>query len=179
MKLVIITGMQGAGKGVLADTFRAAGFPVIVMGDVIREEVRRRGLKPDPKNTKSVMLELREKDGQGAVAIHCLDELKTQTSEVVVIEGCRSLAEIDVFDDFAEEVYTICVHTSPKVRFERIKERGRDDAPQEWDVFRERDIRELSVGLGMVIALSDIMITNEGTIEEMKEKSLKVVERFS
>ena len=43
MKLVVVTGMPGAGKSEVADTFRSANVPVIVMGDVIREEVRRRG----------------------------------------------------------------------------------------------------------------------------------------
>ncbi|MHA2360535.1 MAG: AAA family ATPase, partial [Candidatus Thorarchaeota archaeon] len=38
MKLIIITGMPGAGKSEIADAFRDAGHPVIVMGDVVREE---------------------------------------------------------------------------------------------------------------------------------------------
>jgi dephospho-CoA kinase len=178
MKIVIVTGMPGAGKSELAEAFQIAEFPVIIMGDIIREETRQRGLEPNPENTKSVMLDLREKDGLGAVAIRCLDELKRQTAKTVVIEGCRSIAEIDVFDDFADDVKTICVHSSPSVRFERLRERGRDDAPQKWEIFRERDLRELSVGLGGVIALSDIMLINDGTIEELRKKSKALVKRF-
>jgi dephospho-CoA kinase len=178
MKLVVVTGMPGAGKSEVADTFRNANVPVIVMGDVIREEVRKRGLEPDPTNTKKVMLELRDENGPGAVAMQCVNDLKQTTAELVVVEGCRSVAEIQVFDDYAEKVITVCVHASPATRFKRLRERGRDDDPSDWSVFRERDIREISVGLGGVIALSDIMLVNEGTVDELHELSQNVVKRF-
>jgi len=108
-----------------------------------------------------------------------MDELKNLDSEIVVIEGCRSIAEIDVFDDCANPVVIVCVHTSPKERYRRLRERNREDAPPSWEVFRERDIREISVGLGGVIALSDIMLVNEGTIAEFQEQSKKLVKRLT
>lgn len=179
MKIVIITGMPGAGKSEVADAFRDAGYPIIVMGDVIRAETRNRGLEPNPENTKKVMLDLRKLHGPGAVAIRCIDGLCNQESNLIVIEGCRSIAEIDVFDDYAEELIIIGVHTSPKVRFTRLQERNREDAPPTWDVFRERDIREISVGLGGVIALSDIMLINEGTLEGFRELSKELVAKLN
>ncbi len=171
--------MPGAGKSGVAQAFHDVGIPVIVMGDVIREETRKRGLNPNPENTKKVMLELRERSGPGAVASFCVDELQGLDSDIVVIEGCRSIAEIDVFDDCADSVIIVCVHTSPKKRYARLRERNREDAPPSWEVFRERDIREISVGLGGVIALSDIMLVNEGTIIELQEQSKILVKRLT
>lgn len=179
MKLMIVTGMPGAGKSGIAEAFNDAGVPVIVMGDVIREETRKQGLDPNPENTKRVMLELREKGGPGAVASFCVDELKGLQTDIVVIEGCRSIAEIEVFDDYADDVVIICVHSSPKERFNRLKERNRNDAPPSWEIFRERDIREISVGLGGVIALSDIMIVNDGTLVEFQNQSVELVKRLT
>lgn len=178
MNLVIITGMPGAGKSELAQIFRDAGFPVIVMGDVIREESRKRGLEANSESTKKVMLDLREREGPGAIAIHCLDELKTQTSPAVVIEGCRSVAEVEVFQQYAESVAIVCIHSSPLTRFARLCQRAREDAPPEWSSFRERDLREISVGLGGVIALSDIMLINEGSIEVLRKSGRRIVARF-
>ncbi len=176
MKLVIITGMPGAGKSVVANIFREHEYPVIVMGDVIREQARRRGLDPDSESTKKIMLELRELDGPGAVAKKCLAILQSQESNIVVIEGCRSLAEVDVFDDFATDLTIICVHSSPKTRFRRLQERGRKDAPPDWLVFKERDMREIAVGLGGVIAMADIMIVNEGPLETLRKKTIEILE---
>ena len=178
MKLIIVTGMPGAGKSEVADVFRKNGHPIIVMGDVIREETRRRGLEANRENTKKIALELREKDGPGAVAKHCIEEMKKTSADTIVIEGCRSLAEVDVFDDYAEKVTIVSVHTSPTTRFTRLKDRGRDDAPLEWVSFRERDLREISIGLGGVIAMSDIMLINEGTIEELQKLSEETLKRF-
>ncbi|MCK5264411.1 MAG: flagellar hook-basal body complex protein FliE [Candidatus Thorarchaeota archaeon] len=179
LKIIIITGMPGAGKSEVASTFHNAGIPLIIMGDVIRQETRNRGLETNPENTKKVMLELRELHGPGAVATRCLDGLCKHESDIIVIEGCRSIAEIDVFDDYAEEVIVVCVHTSPKIRYSRLQERNREDAPSNWEVFRERDIREVSVGLGAVIALSDIMLINEGTIDQIRKSSKELVEKLT
>jgi dephospho-CoA kinase len=179
LKIIIITGMPGAGKSEVANAFQNAGYPLIIMGDVIREETRNRELEANPENTKKVMLELRELHGPGAVAIRCLDGLCKQDSDFVVIEGCRSIAEVDVFDDYAEEVMIVCVHTSPKIRFSRLQERNREDAPATWEIFRERDIREISVGLGGVIALSDIMLINEGTLDNIQNSSKELVAKLT
>ena len=171
--------MPGAGKSEVANAFRNAGYPLIIMGDVIREETRNRGLEANPENTKKVMLELREMHGFGAIATRCLDTLCKQDSEIIVIEGCRSIAEIDVFDDYAQKVTTICVHASPKIRFSRLQDRNREDAPSSWEIFRERDIREISVGLGGVIALSDVMLINEGTLENIRNLSKELVAKLT
>ncbi len=179
LKIIIITGMPGAGKSEVANAFHNANIPLIIMGDVIREESRNRGLEANPENTKKVMLELREIHGPGAIATRCLDGLCKHESDIIVIEGCRSIAEIDVFDDYAEEVIVVCVHASPKIRYSRLQERNREDAPSTWEVFRERDIREVSVGLGGVIALSDVMLINEGTIDMIRNSSKELVEKLT
>jgi dephospho-CoA kinase len=178
MKLIIVTGMPGAGKSEVAEVFRRNGHPIIVMGDVIREETKRRGLEANRENTKKIALELREIDGPGAIAKHCIKEMEKAGDKIIVIEGCRSLAEVDVFDDYAKAVTIVSVHTSPSTRFTRLKNRGRDDAPLEWESFRERDLREISIGLGGVIAMSDIMLINEGTIEELQKSSKEILKRF-
>ena len=179
LKIIIITGMPGAGKSEVADAFSNAGYPLIIMGDVIREETQKRGLEANPENTKKVMLDLRKSHGPGAVATYCVDGLCNQESNIIVIEGCRSIAEIDVFDDYADEVVIVCVHASPKVRFARLQNRNREDAPPTWEIFRERDIREISVGLGGVVALSDIMLINEGTLDSIRNSSKELVAKLT
>ena len=91
MLIVAITGMPGAGKSTAAKALEVHGFELVVMGDVIREETRRRGLEPNEKNTGKVMLELRREYGPGAVAEVCLRSIKAMKEKVVIVDGLRSL----------------------------------------------------------------------------------------
>ncbi len=176
MNLIIITGMPGSGKSELARIMSEEyHIPVVVMGDVIRETIRSRGEMVTPERTREVMMELRRKDGPGAVAKRCLAAMQDKKMDTVVIEGCRSLAEVDVFREHAGRLTIICVHSSPATRFARLQSRGREDAPVDYKSFRDRDMAELAVGIGGVIALSDIMIVNEGSLDGLRQRAHEVV----
>ena len=168
-RVIAISGMPGAGKGVAAEAAKELGLEVLVLGDVIREETERRGLRPTPQNVGSVMLQLRAEEGLAAVAKRLLPKVEAIGSRVVVVEGIRSLDEIaELKSKF--EVVTIAIHASPERRFQRLLSRNRSDDPKTWGVFEERDNRELQVGLGHVIALAETILCNEGTISELQSK---------
>ena len=178
MLIVAITGMPGAGKSTAAKALEARGYKRIVMGDVVREETRRRGMEPDPANTGKVMLELREKHGAGAVAEVCLQLLKSLKDEVVVIDGIRSMAEVDVFGR-AGSVKLLAIQASRGRRFQLLAERGRSDAPASRASFDDRDSRELSIGVGNAIALSDETLSNEHTTpEELGNRVVELVDSW-
>jgi len=174
--IVAITGMPGAGKSTAAKALEAHGFKRIVMGDVIREETRRRGLEPDEKNTGKVMLELREKYGAGAVAEVCLRSLKAMKEDVAIVDGIRSFAEVEVFAKHAR-FKLLAIHASPERRFKLLTERARSDAPTSRASFDERDKRELLIGVGNAVALADETISNEHAIpDELGRKAVELVE---
>ena len=178
MLIVAITGMPGAGKSTAAKALEARGFKKVVMGDVIREEVRRRGLEPDEGNTRAAMIELRERFGAGAVAEACLRSLEAAREDVVVVDGIRSLAEVDVFAR-AGNVRLLAIAASRERRFKLLTSRARSDAPAGRDSFDERDRRELSVGVGNAIALADDVLSNErGTAEELGSRAVEAVEAW-
>ena len=160
MLIVCITGMPGAGKSIAAQALAAAGWKRVVMGDVIREETRKRGLEPDAKNTGEVMLALRKEFGEAAVAELCTEVIRGSGADRVVVDGIRSLAEVETFRRIAR-VLLIAVHASRERRYGLLTERARKDAPVSFQMFVERDQREMEVGIGEVIALADEVISNE------------------
>ena len=67
------------------------------MGDVVREETRKRGLELNPKNIGAVMLDLRKTGGAGVIAEKCVPSIEQTKSSKVIVDGLRSLDEADVF----------------------------------------------------------------------------------
>jgi dephospho-CoA kinase len=165
-----IAGMPGAGKGACRRVIQRMGYPVVIMGDEVREEVKRRKLAPTPENLGKVMLQLREVEGPAAIAKRCIPKLKNAKGEVVVVDGVRSLHEIEEFKKHFPHFTLIALHSSPKIRYQRLFRRRRSDDPKSWETFMQRDLRELSVGLGAVIATADHMIVNEGTLAQLKKE---------
>ncbi|MDI9644745.1 MAG: AAA family ATPase [Candidatus Verstraetearchaeota archaeon] len=160
-----ITGMPGSGKSLVSEAAKSMGLTVLSMGDVIRDEAKSRGIAITPESLGSLMLRLREEEGEGVVAKKCFERAKGMGTPVVV-EGLRSLEELTYFRE-SGDVLVVAVHASPKTRFKRLLKRGREDDPKDWKTFEERDMRELRVGLGSVIALADVVLVNEGPIPEL------------
>ena len=177
-KVVVgIAGMPGAGKGVFQRTIENMGYPVVTMGDVVRTEVKRRNLAPTPENMGKVMLNLRELDGPAAIAKQCIPVLKQTTGKIVVIDGIRSLVEVDEFKKEFPNFVLVAVHASPKTRYNRLYRRRRSDDPPDWNTFMERDLRELGIGMGSVISVADYMIINEGTITQLKQNVMQFIKK--
>lgn len=158
--------MPGAGKSIIASVAESMGLKVITMGDIIREEAKKRGIKESPESLGELMLTLRREEGLEAIAKKCFEKL---SDEIAIIEGIRSLEELNFFKMRAN-VCLIAVHASPSTRFKRLLKRGRPDDPKNLEEFIMRDMREIKVGIGSVIALADVMFINEGTIEELVDK---------
>jgi dephospho-CoA kinase len=170
-KLVVgLAGMPGSGKSLVVEAARELGYDIVVMGDVVRQETTQRGLPLTPANVGKVMLELRAQGGNYVIAQKCIIKITEQKKSKVLVDGLRSLYEADIFKENFSKFTLVAVHASPETRFLRLKNRRRSDDPTDWNVFHERDTRELSVGLGNTIALSEQIIVNDNSLEHLKAK---------
>ncbi len=172
--IVCVAGMPGSGKSVFSGVAREMGIPVFVMGDVVREEAARMGLEPTPANLSRVARMLRERYGPRVVAERTAEKMRG-VEGVVVVDGVRSLEEVEVFRRLGD-VEIVAVHASPRTRFRRILERRRPGDPRTWREFVERDMMELGFGLGSVIALADHMLVNEGGLGEFRREARRLLE---
>lgn len=157
-----IAGMPGAGKSLAVKVGRSAGCGIVVMGDIIREETERRGLQATSKKVGEVMLKLRQEFGFAVVAKRCIPKIAEAEEKVVLVDGVRSLYEAREFKKHFPRFILLAIHSSPETRHRRLFKRMRSDDPDSWEVFSNRDRRELQVGVGSVIATADVMIVNEG-----------------
>lgn len=170
--------MPGAGKSTIAEGLKPKGYDIINMGNAVREVAKKRNLEPTRSNLGKLMLELREKNGSGAIAELIKPEIESSTANVILIDGVRSSDEIQVLRKFGN-VKLLAIHASIDTRFSFLQKRGRSDDPQTKEHFVERDNRELSVGISNPIALSDYTISNTGlTKDELIETAFKIIQSW-
>ena len=172
--VLVIVGMPGAGKSLASSVMKARGIPVFVSGDIIRAEARKRKLKFTRKNLGELMLDIRKKEGMGAVAKRLVPLVEKVRGEYAVYEGARSVEEVDELRR-RYRVITIAIHASSQARFQRLQRRGRSDRPRGWADFSERDNRELGVGIAKLIALADRTVENEDSKEDLKRRMKRLL----
>ncbi len=170
--------MPGAGKSTIAEGLKPKGYDIINMGNAVRKEATKKNLEPTRSNLGKLMLELREKNGQGAIAELIKPEIESSNANVILIDGVRSDDEIQVLRKFGN-VKLLAIHASTDTRFNFLQKRGRSDDPQTKEHFEERDNRELGVGISNPIALSDHAISNTGlTKDELIETAFKIIQSW-
>ncbi len=173
--IVCLTGMPGAGKSTIAEGLKSKGLEKITMGDAVRAEAARRKIEPTGENLGKLMLELREKNGPGVVAELIKNQIANSKSDVIVIDGVRSIAEIDVLKKFGT-VKLLSIHASADTRFKFLSDRGRSDTPSGREDFSKRDSREMSVGMSDSIALADETISNNNlTITQLIDSAYNII----
>jgi dephospho-CoA kinase len=94
------------------------------------------------------------------------------------VDGVRSLSEVDAFKKRFFNFSLIAVYASPETRFNRLYHRRRSDDPDGWELFQERDMRELGVGLGHAIAMAEHLIVNEDDKDDTRVAVKKIIGRI-
>jgi len=160
--IVGVTGMPGAGKTTASRHLSGLGYAVLSMGDVIRDEVARRGLPPGIESQVMVMRSVRVEYGPAALVELLEPRIQSAISQgrTVILDGVRSPAEVERLRAIGP-TRILAIHASPTTRFERLRLRGRPDDPHTPEELAERDRSELALGAGEVIALADDAMVNE------------------
>ena len=174
MNVIGTVGLPGSGKGEAAKVAEEAGIPVVVMGDVIRAECRRRGLDPAEHHGRMAGT-LREEEGADAIAARTLPLIREAAAEgasdTVLVDGLRSTVELDRFREaFGDDFTLVAVNAPFEVRAERLDDRARDESDSDLAALRERDARELELGLGETLDRADVEVDNTGTLAEFRRR---------
>jgi len=170
--------MPGSGKSTIVSALKARGLEALNLGDGVRAEAKKRNLELTGENLGKLMLELRDKNGPGAVANLLTEQIKNSHSEVIIIDGVRSTAEIEVLKNVGT-VKLLSIEASADTRYKFLGGRGRSDDPKTREKFEERDNREIGVGICKSIAIADETISNSDiTLDELTERAYTVIEKW-
>lgn len=159
-----ISGLPGSGKSLVSKIAIERGAKIVSMGDIIREESKKRG-----ESTKETAQNLRAEFGQYIVSELTIKKIKKlqekEFESKIIVEGIRSPHEVNMFKENFENFIILSIFANPTLRFERLKNRMREDDSTDYVEFKARDRMELDFGIGDVISLSDKTIINETDLE--------------
>ena len=177
MKVLGITGLPGSGKSEFASIAEEMGFTVVRMGDMVWNYVRSEGLPLSARVVGEIAKKRREREGADIWARETVKFISSlpERKEVIVIDGLRSLEEVEYFRGHFPEFRIVGVHSSPSTRYRRIMARKRVDDVLDFTEFQAREQREIAWGIAVVFAYSDIMLVNEGGLEDFRMRARLVL----
>jgi len=180
MKILSFAGMPGAGKTLAASFARERGYPVLRLGDLTDEELKKRGLGRNEKNERLVREELREQFGMAVYAIKVAEKIDTiGDAEIVVLDGVRSYEEYQYLDEkYGEDFIAISILSSAEIRHGRLEHR--QVRPLTKEECESRDLSELEVlNHGSTIAEGEHYIVNENlSKEKFREKVFALFDKI-
>lgn len=176
--IIGVTGTIGAGKGTVVEYLKSKGFKDYSSSGLLGELVEREG---NPK-TREFLARMATKLGQeykgGVVEKNYLEKYQKEMPEHAIFEAIHRQSEANFIKSIGG--FIIAVDADIETRYKRIsgrKEGTKDDV--NFEQFKE-DARVEDEGGGdtgrdnnirAVISEADIVLMNEGTIEELDVKT--------
>lgn len=178
--IIGVAGPYGAGKGEVVAYLEARSFYPYSLSDVLRDELRARGVEETRERMIATGNELRAKGGPAALADRLLARLEPDRN--YVIDSIRHPAEVDALRRRGRGFKLIWVDADPKLRLERLRSRARPGDPASLDALLEQEGRERSGGgdhaqqLDAVEKLADYRLRNEGALAVLHAGVQRVLE---
>lgn len=180
-----VTGHLASGKDTVGEILKEKGFHHISLSDFIREEAKKRKLKDTRENLINLGNELRKKHGHGILARMALQKMEWDKSYVVT--SIRNPVEVEVLRT-KQNFALININASQKARWNRMEKRRqkeqRNDDLATFEEFKAREAQEAESNdpskqqMNTVISMADIILNNEGALEELKKKIDKLLKEW-
>ena len=167
-----LTGRNASGKTTIVEWLQARGHVATSCSDSIRAHLRASELDISRDNLIAGGRALRAEGGPGILAEMLRDSF-AEANEVV-IDSIRTPAEVEALR-IRPDFRLIEVRASREVRWERLRSRGRDGDPTDWDTFVAQEEAELIAAddtgqaLDATAALADILIDNQGELDGLHQ----------
>jgi len=181
MKIIAFTGMPFSGKTEAVKITCKMKINVIRMGDLVWEEVKKRGLELNDKNVGFIANKMRKLYGNNIWAIKTIEKIKLNyKSNLIVVDGIRNCEEVDIFKKKLDKDFTlIAIISDDELRHNRGLKRGRKDDCSDINILKNRDEREIRWGIKKVIESADIIVTNFGSLKDFKKKIIDIIDMLS
>ncbi len=173
-----ITGLPGSGKTEFAKLLKKKKFHVFEMGSVVLSMMVEQNIPLTNVKEREFATNLRKKYGKNFVAKETVKRIKKLKSPKIAIIGIRSKFEIDLFKKHFKNILIIALMSPAKVRFVRMKKRGKSSDPKNLKDFTYRERVEKSWGFPDAIKSADCYIYNTGTLRDLEKDLNEIISKL-
>lgn len=179
--IVGLTGKMAAGKGVVADYLKSKGFKYHSCSDVLRQELKDRGLKETIPNLMEVGNQLRSQEGLGVLGRRLVKQIEDKQEQKAIADSIRNPAEAEELKRSKKRFILIAVDAPLKLRYQRTISRGRAGDKMTLEEFKQQDFKQLKSDdpnaqqILECFKLADYTVVNDSTLEELHQKIEKIL----
>lgn len=124
MIIIGLAGTNGSGKDTIAKMLvERHGFYFASAGDMLIEELKKRGIPEERKNTSALSAEWRKEHGLGIVVDKGIEKAENSGNQKLVVGSLRNPGEVDRVHELGGTV--IWIDADPQVRYGRITKNNR------------------------------------------------------
>lgn len=180
-KLILIAGLSGSGKSSVSkfikDKFKA---DVFLSGDIIRDEIKRRGWKYNKENDSYIADWFNLKGREKLLVKRILSKAKKSKKNLVVLEGFRSDQDLKYVKQITKtKPFVIAIKTPFNVRARRLLKRKKRFGEDTIKYLRFRDKEEKSHGILKLMEMADCTIDNSLlSKKQTNDKVYKILEKI-
>ncbi|MDE1850692.1 MAG: AAA family ATPase [Candidatus Micrarchaeota archaeon] len=173
--IIVVTGLPGSGKGVVAKILKRKGFRIVEMGDQVREKMAEDGIAPGGDRIRRYSVVMRKKYGKDIVARMAVEKVAkyVKSKKNIAIVGVRDVPEMKYLKKTLKKLYIVGIVAPVEVRFGRLRDRGRTDDPRSLRKFAERERLEkkgygvakrgAAKGIDRLFGMIDYLLCNTDT----------------
>lgn len=171
--IIGLTGYLGSGKDTVAEHLIKQGFKHLSLSDILREELRSRGLEVTRKNLQEIGNDLRTRFGTGYLAQRAL--MMTNEGEDWIISSIGTTGEVEALQKHPQ--FTLVFVDAPqRQRYQRLVKRDREKESKTFKEFKKNETMENTGGgahyrnFEATKKMANIIINNDGTIAQLHKK---------
>ncbi|HEY4508720.1 MAG TPA: AAA family ATPase [Candidatus Paceibacterota bacterium] len=171
-----VTGHPSSGKDTVGEHLASLGFFHIATADLIRAEMRERGIPVDRAHTSVFAIECRKERGSDYLALISAKKIMDGNVSKSVVSGLRNTAEVEALKKaFGKNFVMIAVEAPIETRYSWVVGRKREGDSISFEQFKAEEEKERSGDknthqVDAVIAMADKVILNNGTRDEFLKK---------
>lgn len=164
-----VCGQPSSGKDTIANYLVSRGFKHISTGDILREEMKQKGVPVDRLHMHDFVIAERKKRGGGYLAEEAASRIRGNT----IISGLRNTSEVKFLKaSFGNQFVLLSIEAPIEMRYKRVQNRNRTGDNISFEQFKEQEETERqgnpeSHEVDAVISMADYKIDNSSTEEEL------------